>query len=568
MIISLIEKINGRINGIVWGFPTIVLILLTGIVITCGTGFFQVRGIKIWLKATVGSLFKRKSPNSKSSKNKNQMSAFQSACTALAATIGTGNIAGVATAIAIGGPGAVFWMWVSAFFGMMTAYAENVLGIYSRCKNEYGQWCGGPMYYIGEGVKFGNTGKILAVMFSLFCIFASFGIGNMTQANSIASAMKLNFGADELRCGIVVAVFAGTVVVGGVNMLGRVTEKLVPLMSLFYIGASLFIIISNAERIPAVMESIVSNAFGFAPVAGGGCGVAMKKAVFCGIRRGVFSNEAGLGSSVIVNSASDICEPAEQGMWGMFEVFFDTFVLCSMTAFVLLTTCCDAITVEEALKGITEEKRTVALSDSGMLCNTNGIALMGTCSNSAIKTVLPYEKDAVRYTVYPASGEPFDIFCKREYGENSHTNIMTVRGVSVDSKSGKIKNSGDINAVVFEKIEGVQLVTYAFSGIFGGWAGKILAIAILFFAFSTLIGWSYYGTKAWEYLFGLKTVAIYKIVFVAFIVLGATLNLNLAWEISDTLNGLMALPNLVGVLSLSGKVLEITRNYFTKNTEK
>lgn len=475
--VSIVENINNKINGVVWGIPMLVLIIGTGILMTILTKAFQVTRIKEWISKTFFAIFKKK--DVRKTKDKNTISQFQALTTALAATIGTGNIAGVATAITIGGPGAVFWMWISAFFGMMTNFSENVLGIYYRKKNSKGEWSGGAMYYIREGLKdkgkfLKTISKPLAILFSIFCIFASFGIGNMTQINSIASSMKNSFGAPLLATGIILAIVAGLVIVGGIKRIGQVTEKLVPFMAILYIIGAVIIMVINFDKFSHVFGSIFSGAFGLKAVAGGTAGTILKNAMTMGFKRGVFSNEAGLGSSVIVHSASNVKEPVVQGMWGIFEVFFDTFIVCTLTAFAILST---------------------------------GV----------------FNVDTYTVTALSAEGLP---------------------------------------------LEGVALVSEAFSHGFGNFAGKFISIAILFFAFSTVLGWSFYGTKAVEYLFGTKATIVYKVIFVAFIVVGATMNLTLAWGISDTLNGLMAIPNLIGVVILSMTVKKITKNYIDRNIKK
>jgi AGCS family alanine or glycine:cation symporter len=439
------------------------LIIVTGIFLTIKTGFFQVRFAKAVSDKTFFAIFKHKSV--RSTKEHTAITQFQALSTALAATIGTGNIAGVATAISIGGPGAVFWMWVSAFFGMMTNYSENVLGIYYRKKNKKGEWTGGAMYYLEHGVggikALAPFAKPLAIVFSIFCVLASFGIGNMTQVNSIASAMSGSFGIPHIVTGIFCAFLAGLVIIGGIKRIARVTERFVPFMALFYILGALVILILNARSIPHVFTEIFTGAFGFKAAAGGFAGAALKKAITMGFKRGVFSNEAGLGSSVMVHSASDVKEPVVQGMWGIFEVFFDTIIVCTLTAFAVLST---------------------GAVDSGAT--------------------------------------------------------------------------------------GVQLVSAAFSHGFGRFAGQFVSLAVLLFAFSTVLGWSFYGEKGMEYLFGTKATIVYKVLFVSFILVGATMNLSLAWDIADTLNGLMAIPNLIGVLLLSGTVFAITRNYMARNLTK
>ena len=469
-----VTGINGAINSWVWGPPMLALIIGTGVYLTLRTKFFQITQAKDTSDRTYLAIFKRKSVTS--TKEKKAITQFQALSTALAATIGTGNIAGVATAISVGGPGAVFWMWVSAFFGMMTNYSENVLGIFYRKKNVKGEWTGGAMYYISHGFRdlgytsasgFGgktflsDIAKPLAVIFSLFCMFASFGIGNMTQINSIASAMTDAFSVPPLATGVVLALLAGLVIIGGIKRIGMVAERIVPFMAVFYVIGALVILFTHINTVPAFFSAIFRGAFGFQAAAGGFAGAAMKQAITMGFKRGVFSNEAGLGSSVMVHSASDVKEPVHQGMWGIFEVFFDTIIVCSLTAFAILS--------------------------SGSL----------------------------------ASGQ-----------------------------------------------NGVPLVNEAFASTFGEFARYFVSVAVLLFAFSTVLGWSFYGEKATEYLFGNKVVIVYKTIFVAFIVIGATMNLSLAWDISDTLNGLMALPNLIGVVFLSGTVIAITKNYLARRRDK
>ena len=464
-ILSKVEQINGAVNGFVWGLPMLVLLVGTGILMTVLTRFFQVSHFKHWVKNTIGGIFKDKKVTAHTGSEDTQISQFQSLCTALAATIGTGNIAGVAAAIVSGGPGAIFWMWVVAFFGMMTNYSENVLGIFYRRRNSRNEWCGGAMYYLKDGLgsKKGcrHIGTVLAVMFSFFCVFASFGIGNMSQINSIALNMHSAFGIPTLISGIVLMALAGMVIVGGLKRIASVTEKLVPFMAVIYIVGALIVCICNIGQFGAVFSAIFRGAFGFKAVGGGivGSGVAM--AMQWGMKRGVFSNEAGLGSSVMVHSSSNVREPVVQGMWGIFEVFADTIIVCTITAFAVLS--------------------------SGL----------------------------------------------------------------VDLNTGKVLSEQVSTALVAE----------AFSTIFGKFGSAFIAIAILFFAFSTVLGWSQYGSKGFEYLFGTKSTKFYQIIFVIFILIGATMDLTLAWDLSDTLNGLMAIPNLIGVIALSGTVVKITKNY-------
>lgn len=463
--IEMVEKINGAINGFVWGVPMLVLLVGTGILMTVLTKVFQISHFGYWMKHTLGSIFTDRHITKHTGTEDKSISQFQSLCTALAATIGTGNIVGVSSALIFGGPGAIFWMWIVAFFGMMTNYSENVLGIYYRKKNEKGEWSGGAMYYLrdGLGAKKGmkGVGAVLAVLFSLFCLLASFGIGNMSQINSIAGNMKAAFHIPTLATGIVLMILAGLVILGGIKRIASVTEKLVPVMALLYIVGALVVCVLNINQFGAVFASIFKGAFAMKAVGGGIVGSGIKLAITWGMKRGVFSNEAGLGSSVMVHSSSNVKEPVRQGMWGIFEVFADTIVVCTLTAFVVLS--------------------------SGL----------------------------------------------------------------VDLNTGEVLSSS----------EGSALVGEAFSKVFGSLGPAFIAVAILLFAFSTVLGWSHYGTKAFEYLFGSKATVIYRVIFIVFIVFGATMNLQLAWDLSDTFNGLMAIPNLIGVLTLSPVVVKITANY-------
>ncbi len=479
--LDLVASVNGAVNNAVWGLPGLILLIGTGVLLTVGTKFFQVTRISHWWRETIATVFKKDSTTTKSS-GKKTISQFQALCAALAATIGTGNIAGVAAAIVTGGPGAVFWMWVAAFFGMMTNFSENLLGIYYRRKNKDGEWSGGPMYYLtsGLGERYGKewlkpVSKVLAVLFSAFAILASFGIGNMAQINKIVLNMDAAFFAGSepimigntginlvhLILGLALLVIAALIIIGGLKRIARFAEIVVPFMAVIYVIGALVVMLINIGNIGPMIASIFKFAFRPAAFLGGGLGVLISKTMTQGFKRGVFSNEAGLGSSVMVHSSSDVKEPVKQGMWGVFEVFFDTFVVCTMTAIVVLST--------------------------------------------------------------------------------GYINLET-----------GAPNAG---------INGDTLVSEAFGQHFGVVGTWFIAIAMLFFAFTTVLGWSQYGSKSVEYLFGAKGVKVYKIIFVAMIVSGAIMEGGLAWDLSDTFNGLMMIPNLIGVVALFPLVLKITKNY-------
>lgn len=474
---------NDVVNGFIWG-KGLYLLLATGVLMTILTKVFQVSHLGHWLSETLGSIFKKDVSGHVKDKS---ISQFQALCTALAATIGVGNIAGVAAAIVGGGPGAVFWMWVAAFFGMMTNYSENVLGIYYRRRNAEGEWAGGAMYYLQDGLGrikgCKHIGKILAVLFSIFCILASFGIGAMGQINKIVvnivsafdiPALSSNILYDGISLyhviiGAVLLILAALIILGGLKRIANFAEKIVPIMVVLFVSGSLVIIGYHYANIGAAFASIFKYAFTVPAALGGVGGIVVKDIVTQGCKRGVFSNEAGLGSSVMVHSSSNVVEPVRQGLWGIFEVFADTMVVCTMTALVVLT--------------------------SGL--------------------------------------------------------------INLDTGALMIEGTGD-----------ATLVAKAFSGLFGIWGERFIAIAILLFAFTTVLGWDHYGTTAWEYLFGTKATFVYKIIHLVTIMCGALLTSSLAWDISDTFNGLMMVPNLIGVLALSGLVMKITKNYVDRRLKK
>ena len=489
-----IAEINGAVNGVVWGIPGLVLLIGTGILMTLVTKVFQVSRIGHWFKKTLGSLFKKDVIGH--SKEKGSISPFQALCTALAATVGTGNIAGVAAAICVGGAGAVFWMWVAAFFGMMTNYSENVLGMYFRRKNLSGEWSGGAMYYLKDGLgsKKGCKwiGTILAVLFSIFTMLASFGIGSLGHVNKIVANVAAAFDVKAISSimvfgdvslyniliGVVIMALTALITLGGLKRIANVAEKIVPFMVVLFVAGSLVIIGVNYDAIIPAFKAIFVNAFSpedFVKEVGGGVLGGVIIAMTNGFKRGVFSNEAGLGSSVMVHSNSNIKEPVKQGMWGIFEVFADTMVVCTMTALVVLT--------------------------------SGGFA-----------------------------GGAFNV------------------------------ETGEIAAGLTD----ATLVGGAFNQVFhwGNIGQKFIAVAMFLFAFTTVLGWSHYGSKAWEYLFGAKTTFIFRIIHVITVIFGAVLSSSLAWDISDTFNGLMMIPNLIGVVVLCPLVVKITKSYVDRKIKK
>lgn len=457
--VEMIENVNGVINGFVWGPVMLALLVGTGVFLTFRTGWIQVRWFGFIMKKTIGSVFKKTNKD-----HGNNLSPFQAMTTALAGTVGTGNIAGVTGAVFVGGPGAAFWMWVSAFFGMCTKYCEIALAMKYRETEANGVHHGGPMYYIQNGL--GKSWKWLAVIFAILGGLASFGIGNISQSSEIAGAMTGLFGIDPLITGIILAIIVAIVIVGGVKRIGTVTSYLVPFMSCFYILAGITVIVLRLPQVPGAFATIITSAFSFKAVGGGVFGYAIMLAIRQGFARGVFSNEAGLGSAPIAHSASSTEEPVEQAIWGVFEVFVDTIIICSITCLTLVLSGCEL--GEEALATY---------------------ASKGAAAVAAFNSILP-----------------------------------------------------------------------------GTLGGTIIQLSLLFFALSTIISWSYYGVQCWGYLTNNNKVVtmVYKVIFVLVCIVGATGSGTLMWDISDTLNGAMAIPNLIALLLLSGVVSKITKDYFSK----
>ena len=469
-------RINDAVYEFAWGTFGIVLLLGTGFICSVITGFFQITHIGHWIRNTFGIMYKR----GRIVNDAGAYSQLRTFCTALCATIGTGNIAGVSTAICTGGPGAIFWMWVAAFFGMMLKYSENVLGVYFRRRNKDGAWSGGPMYYLQDGLggykHLKPLGTFLGILFSIFAMLASFGIGNMGQINKIRiyfeSTSALDTSAEtfmgiptaNLVIGLVLTLAAAIIIFGGFRRLAAVSERLVPFMSVMYVLGCLLIIILHIRSVPEMFSSIFRFALGPKAVGGGMAGTAVQLAMNTiknGCTRGVFSNEAGLGSSVMVHSNSCVREPVKQGLWGIAEVFVDTMVICTMTALVVLS-----------------------------------------------------------------SG-------------------------AIDLNTG----------LVTSEVNDDTLVALAFGNTLGKPGEWFVVICVTLFAFTTVMGWSYYGTKVTEYLMGVTWSKVYRVIFIMLITFGAVVESNLAWSISDTFNGLMMIPNLIGIISLSPLIVKLTRNY-------
>ena len=459
-VINALNNALGFLYDNILSIAMMILLIAAGIFLTVKTGFFQFRRFGYVVKNTLGKLFNKNMHH----QDKGSVSPFQAVTTALAGTIGTGSIAGVATALVLGGPGAVFWMWISALFGMVTKYSEIVLALKFREKNENGAYIGGPMYYIKNGLK----SKWLAAVFAAFAMIACIGTGNATQSNSISGVLDLNFNIAPWITGLILTVIVGIVIIGGVKRIATVNEKLVPVMAIFFILSSIVVLALNASRIPDAFALIFKEAFNFKAAFGGVAGYGILSAMRYGVGRGVFSNEAGLGSAPIAHSASSTEDPVKQGLWGVFEVFITTIIICTMSAVVILTSNVYS-----------------AAFNAGTSPAVSGAAL----SSAAFNESIPY-----------------------------------VGGIGV-------------------------------------------AISTIFFALSTILGWAYYGEVSVGYLFknhSKLAITIYRAVYVVFVFIGAIAEINTVWLIADCFNALMALPNLIALIALSGLVVKITREHFAK----
>ena len=440
-----VESINGAVNGLVWGWPMIVLLVGTGVLLTVLTGFVQVRHLGTALREVLGKLTQKSS-------GAGSVSPFQAVATALASTVGVGNIAGVATAISIGGPGALFWLWVSGFFGMCTKYAEIVIAIHYREPDSNGTMRGGAMYVLKNGLKMPWLGTLFALLTSL----AAFGIGNMVQANSVAAVLDSSFGISPVVTGVVLMVVTAAVILGGIKRIGQFTEYLVPFMAVLYLTGGLVVLMLHAGAIPRAFGLVFEGAFSGTAAVGGFTGSTIMMAMRYGIARGLFSNEAGLGSAPMVHAAAITDHPVRQGMYGIFEVFVDTLLICTTTGLAILVT-------------------------DTWATGTTGAAL---------------------------SAQAFQV------------------------------------------------------GLPGTWGDIVVTSSLVLFSFSTLVGWSYYGETGIVYLFGAHAALPYRVAWLVFIFLGSVGSLHLVWDIADTLNGLMAVPNLIAVLASIPLLLRLHREFF------
>ena len=460
---AILDFITGPLNKVAWMYILLPCVMVGGLFFTIRNRGIQFTKFGHMLKNTIGKVFQKQEVSA------GAISPFQALTTALAATVGTGNIIGTSQAIALGGYGALLWLWVAALLGMIIKFAEVTLAVHYRERNAKGDWVGGPMYYITKGM--GKSWKWLAVLFAIFAILASFGIGNLSQANSISSSlnnaitafvpsMAENSKTIGLVVGIVMAVLTAVALLGGIKRIGKITELLVPVMSVLYIAFTLTVIGSHVGNIGDAFSKIFVAAFTPQAVLGAASGIALKEALVWGLRRSAFSNEAGLGSAAIAHAAAETDSAVKQGLFGIFEVFADTLVICTLTGLTIIVSGVD-----------------------------------------------------IAFGVKPGS----------------------------------------------------ELITAALATVFGQkFAALFVAIALMFFAYSTILGWSLYGTRCTEYLLGNKSTRVYQVIFVLMIVVGATTSLDVAWDVADTFNGLMAIPNFIALFALSGVVAKLTKEYFKK----
>ncbi|MFB0835144.1 alanine/glycine:cation symporter family protein [Arthrobacter halodurans] len=451
---SAVETFLGDVGSVVWGpFLLIPLLLGTGLYLTIRLGGLQI--LKLGVALRLGLL-------TRSDKGaEGDISQFQALTTALAATVGTGNIVGVATAIGIGGPGALFWMWVTGLLGMASKYSEAFLGVRYRGTDAAGEKSGGPQYYLERGIR-GPLGKILGLSFAIFATLACFGIGNMTQGNSIASNLESSFSVPLWITGAILTAMTLVVLVGGIKSIGRVTAAFVPIMIIFYVAGALFILIANIEGVPAAFAQIFSDAFTGTSAVGGFAGSTIILAVQYGVARGIFSNESGMGSAAIAAAAAQTTHPVRQGLVSMTQTFIDTIIVVSCTGLVIVTT--------------------------GVWNQTDP-----------------------------------------ETGEQISPAVMTGEAFT--------------------------------TGLPGDWGHGIVTVGLVMFAFSTILGWAYYGERNVERLFGRRAVTPFRVLFSLVVFVGCTVQLGVVWNFSDVMNGLMALPNLIGLLLLSGLIVRETRHY-------
>ena len=549
-----------RIDDFVWGPVMLVLLVGTGIFLTIRTKALCWRNLPYALKSVLSKEARQK-------KGKGDVSPFSALTTALAATIGTGNIVGVATAMVSGGPGALVWMWISAAFGLTSKFSECMLAIKYREVNEKGEMSGGPMYTMKKGFKNKKAGAVLGWLFALFAVIASFGIGNLTQGNSISSALHATFGVPTWVTGIVITILAMLIILGGIKSISKVSQVVVPVMALFYIVAGIITIFGNIRNVPAGVVMIFKMAFSLQAVGGGLCGslvASMMNAMRFGVARGVFSNEAGMGSAAITAPAASTNDPVRQGYINMTGTFWDTIVVCTITGLCIASS---------GVLGTTETASSGSYAYEAQETDAAGLSFTladgdKTTTTSYDVTDVSYDGKNQKLVMTLAKGDEKTLLTKEEKIENAADTEFSqnmdsyLPGTWKDDSGNEYILSRDGTLEYRELLVGSALTIAAFKTVLGQPGAWLVCIAIALFAFSTILGWEYHGEKAFEYLFQThKFNMVYRILFSLVVYLGATTTLKIAWNFSDIANALMAIPNLICLLALSGVIVEEMNRY-------
>lgn len=551
------EQMVSAADTFVWGSVMLWLLLGTSIFLTIRTKALAWRNLRYALRTTLSKEARQKGSG------EGDVSPFSALTTALAATIGTGNIVGVATAMVSGGPGALVWMWISACFGLTSKFGECMLAMKYREVNERGEMCGGPMYTMKKGFRHKKLGSILGFLFAFFAVAASFGIGNMTQANSISSAVQETFGVPPWKVGLVVTLLALVIITGGIRTISKVSSVVVPFMAISYVAAGCMVILGNISQVPSGLVMIVSMAFSPESVTGGMLGTvtaSMMNAVRYGVARGVFSNEAGMGSAAITAAAAATDHPVRQGYISMTGTFWDTIVVCTMTGIVI------------ASSGVLGTTHITANSDYAITGNkmvladfeNNGERVFTYEVSDGMIVLIDSEQMKRTLTSYE------DTEGKTE-GAGAGAGVVSrgkIQGTFVDETGNVYKFYPDGTYVYEELYTGSALTIQAFQSVLGGAGGWFVCISITLFAFSTIIGWEYHGEKAFEYLLGTcKYNLFYRVIFSLAAYMGATMAMDLVWNLSDIANALMAIPNLICLLMLSGEIARDMKE-FQKEIDK
>lgn len=524
-----------KVDDFVWGPVMLILLVGTGIFLTIRTGFLPWRNLGYAIKSTLS-----KEARQKKDGGKGDISPFSALTTALAATIGTGNIVGVATAMVAGGPGALVWMWISAAFGLTSKFSECMLAIKYREVNEKGEMSGGPMYTMKKAFKHKKLGSVLGWLFAFFAVIASFGIGNMTQANSISEALHSTFNLSPIITGVVITILALIIIVGGIKYISKVSSFVVPFMAIFYVIAGVIVIFGNIGNVPAGIREIFSMAFSIQAVGGGLCGTitaSLMNAMRFGVARGVFSNEAGMGSAAITAAAAHTDHPVRQGYINMTGTFWDTIVVCTITGLCIASSGVLGSTETNVAGAYTTTGTTISIEASNVSDGKDASAeyTYQINDNENTLTLTDSKQSTLVLTAVETSG--------------------TLAGTWTDASGNKYIFTEDGSYEYDSVIKGAALTILAFETVLGRVGAILVSIGIALFAFSTILGWEYHGEKAFEYIFkSPKYNMIYRIFFSLIVYVGATTTLDIVWNFSDIANALMAIPNLICLLALSGEI--------------